>query len=61
MDKLHVMKILAGLVIGALIGIGANYLCKITGGACPLMSNIIVSTILIALIGAMIAASMAFK
>lgn len=55
------LKILAGLIIGALIGFGANYLCKLTGGACPLMNNIIVSIVLWALIGGMVAASMTLK
>ena len=55
------LKILAGLIIGALIGFGANYLCKITGGACPLMTNRIVSIVLWALIGGAVGASMAFK
>ena len=55
------IKISAGIIIGSLIGLGANYLCKITGGACPLMSSKIVSIILWALIGGMIGASMAFK
>ena len=58
---MKITKILAGLILGALMGFGANYLCKITGGACPLISNIIVSIILWALIGGMVAASMAFK
>ena len=55
------LKILAGLIIGALIGFGANYLCKITGGACPLVSNRILSIVLWSLIGGMVAASMTLK
>ena len=58
---MKIIKILAGLILGALIGFGANYLCKITGGACPLMGNIIVSVILWGLIGGMVAASMSLK
>ena len=55
------LKILAGFIIGSLVGFGANYLCKITGGACPLMSNVVVSVVLLGLIGAVVAASMAYK
>jgi hypothetical protein len=45
------IKILIGVVIGGLIGLGANYLCMLTGGACPLMNNKIVAILLWALIG----------
>ena len=55
------IKIFLGVIIGALLGLGGNYLCRITGGACPLMSNKIISIILWALIGGMVGASMAFK
>ena len=58
---INILKIFLGIVIGVSIGLGANYFCKITGGACPLMSNIMVSIILWALIGGMVAASMVFK
>ena len=57
----NMLKILAGFIIGSLVGFGANYLCKITGGACPLMSNVVVSVVLLGLIGAVVAASMAYK
>ena len=55
------IKILAGIVIGALIGLGANYLCTLTGGVCPLMSNKVISIVLWALIGGMVGASLAFR
>jgi hypothetical protein len=45
-------KITAGAAAGALIGFGANYLCEITGGACPLMNNMIISIIIWSLLGA---------
>lgn len=47
--------------MGAGLGIAGNYLCKLTGGACPLMSNKIVSVVLWALIGGLVGASMAMK
>jgi len=49
------MKIIIGGIIGALIGLAIGYFGKCTSGACPLTSNPIVSTIIGALIGAMIA------
>lgn len=55
------LKILSGIAIGALLGLGGNYLCKLTGGACPLMSNKIISIALWAFIGGMVGASLAFK
>ena len=54
-------KIIIGVVLGACVGIAGNYLCRITGGACPLMSNKLVSIILWALIGGLIGASMWLK
>ena len=45
------IKIFLGVVIGALIGLAGNYLCMITGGACSLMNNRIISIILWALVG----------
>ena len=54
-------KILLGIAIGALIGLGGNYLCKLTGGACPLLSNKIVSIALWALIGGVVGVSLTFK
>jgi len=51
------MKIVIGAVIGGAIGLGLGYFGKCTSGACPLMSNPVVSTILGALIGALLAAT----
>ncbi|MBD3295806.1 MAG: hypothetical protein GF392_00375 [Candidatus Omnitrophica bacterium] len=51
-------KITAGAAAGALTGFGANYLCKLTGGACPLMSNMIMSVIIWALLGAAVGATL---
>ena len=51
------IKIIVGMIIGALIGLGGNYLCKITGGACPLMNSRIISVIIWTLIGGMAGAS----
>lgn len=51
-------KITAGVAAGALIGFGASYLCKLTGGACPLMSNMIMSVIIWALLGAAVGATL---
>lgn len=53
-----VIRILAGLLIGAGIGFGANYLCHLTGGACPLMSNRLTAIVIWALIGGLIGASL---
>ncbi|MBD3379193.1 MAG: hypothetical protein GF408_01880 [Candidatus Omnitrophica bacterium] len=50
------MRMLIGGAIGALAGLGANYLCMITGGACPLMRSKVVAVILWACIGALLAA-----
>ncbi|MGB3113661.1 MAG: hypothetical protein WBC00_03455 [Candidatus Omnitrophota bacterium] len=52
------IRIIIGAVIGALIGLGGNYLCMLTGGACPLMNNRIVAVVLWTRIGAMFGASL---
>lgn len=49
------MKMLLGAVIGGAIGFGIGYFGKCASGACPLTSNPIISTIIGALIGSMIA------
>ena len=49
------MKAVIGIVIGGAIGFGLGYFGKCTSGGCPLTSNPIVSTIIGAVIGAMIA------
>ncbi len=52
------VKILVGIIVGAVIGYGANYLCMLTGGACPLMKSKITSIIIWVLIGGMVGVSM---
>ena len=47
------IRTIIGAIVGALIGLGGNYLCMLTGGACPLMNNKIVAIVLWTLIGAM--------
>ena len=49
------MKIFLGVVIGGLVGFGIGYLGKCTSGMCPLTSNPVISTIIGAVFGAMIA------
>ncbi|MDD5174608.1 MAG: DUF6132 family protein [Candidatus Omnitrophota bacterium] len=49
------MKMILGIVIGGVIGFGIGYFGKCASGACPLTSNPIISTIIGAMIGAMIA------
>ena len=55
------MKIILGALIGGGIGFGMNYLCKLTGGACPLMSNPIASVIIWGVVGAMVGAGIMMK
>jgi hypothetical protein len=50
------IRILIGAVVGGLIGLGGNYLCMLTGGACPLLNNRIVAIVLWTLIGALFGA-----
>lgn len=50
------MKMILGIVIGGAIGFGIGYFGKCASGACPLTSNPVISTIIGAVIGAMIAA-----
>ncbi|MFC1590009.1 DUF6132 family protein [Candidatus Omnitrophota bacterium] len=49
------MKIVLGIIIGGAIGFAIGYFGKCASGACPLTSNPIISMILGATIGAMIA------
>lgn len=49
------MKILIGVLIGAVAGFAAGYFGKCTSGTCPLTSNPIISTIIGALFGALLA------
>lgn len=48
------MRIFLGVVIGGAIGFGVGYFGRCISGACPLTSNPVTSTIIGALIGAMI-------
>ncbi len=50
------MKMIIGIVVGAVIGFGVGYFGKCVSGACPLTSNPIISTLIGAIIGAMITA-----
>ena len=50
------VKIIIGAVVGGAIGFGMNYLCIMTGGACPLMKFKVTAIFVWALIGAMIGA-----
>lgn len=49
------MKILLGVLIGALIGFGVGYFGKCASGTCPLTSNPFISTIIGAVLGLIIA------
>ena len=49
------MKIILGVVIGGVAGFALGYFGKCASGTCPLTSNPIISTIMGALLGAMIA------
>jgi len=48
------VKIALGILIGAGIGFAVGYFGKCASGVCPLTSNPLISTIVGALIGAMI-------
>ena len=48
------MKVFLGVIIGGAIGFGVGYFGKCTSGACPLTNSPVTSTIIGALIGAMI-------
>ncbi|MGB2600064.1 MAG: hypothetical protein WBD04_07870 [Candidatus Omnitrophota bacterium] len=52
-----VTRMIIGAVIGGLIGLGGNYLCALTGAACPLMDNKAIAVVLCALIGGLIGAA----
>jgi len=51
-----IIRIIIGAVVGGLIGLAGNYLCTITGGACPLLKSRIVAVLIWALIGGMFGA-----
>lgn len=50
------IRIIIGIVIGGLVGLGANYLCMATGAVCPLIDNRVVAIVLCALIGGLFGA-----
>jgi hypothetical protein len=50
------MKILVGMLIGAVAGFAVGHFGKCASGTCPLTSNPIISTIIGATFGALIAA-----
>ena len=50
------MRIMIGLLIGGCIGFGVGYIGKCASGTCPLTSNPILSTVIGALIGALMTA-----
>jgi phage shock protein E len=52
------MRILIGMLIGAIAGFAVGYFGKCTSGTCPLTSNPIISTIIGALFGALFATSL---
>ena len=49
------MRITLGISIGGIIGFAIGYFGKCTSGVCPLTSNPIISTVIGATLGAMIA------
>ena len=49
------MRIIIGAVIGGVIGFAVGYIGKCASGTCPLTGNPIVSTVIGALLGALIA------
>ena len=48
------MKILLGIIIGGAIGFAIGYFGKCASGVCPLTSNPLISTIIGALLGAIL-------
>lgn len=48
------MKIVLGIIIGGAIGFAVGYFGKCVSGVCPLTSNPIISSIIGALIGALL-------
>ena len=50
------MKIVLGAVIGGAAGFAIGYFSKCVSGTCPLTGNPVISTIIGALLGALIAA-----
>jgi hypothetical protein len=54
--KADKMRIIIGVLVGGSIGFLVGYVGKCSSGACPLTGNPIISTIIGALLGALIAA-----
>jgi len=54
--KVVKMRIIIGALIGSGIGFLVGYLGKCTSGTCPMTGNPIISTIIGAVLGALIAA-----
>lgn len=48
------MKVFMGIVIGGAVGFAIGYFGKCSSGVCPLTSNPIISTVIGALLGAMV-------
>ncbi len=56
------LNILMGLFFGAVAGLGASFLCRVfAGGVCPLTSDPATSSLLGALIGALVVVTMSMK
>ena len=53
--EMFLMKIALGIAIGGAIGFAIGYFGKCASGVCPLTSNPVISMVLGAMIGAMIA------
>jgi hypothetical protein len=50
------MKIMIGVLIGAVAGFAVGHFGKCASGTCPLTSNPIISTVIGAMLGALLAA-----
>jgi hypothetical protein len=50
------MKIVIGTLIGAVVGFAVGYFGKCASGTCPLTSNPVISTVIGATFGALLAA-----
>jgi hypothetical protein len=48
------LKVILGIFVGGLIGFGIGYFGKCSSGMCPLTSNPIISTIIGAILGAIV-------
>ena len=52
------MKVVFGALIGAVAGFGVGYFGKCASGTCPLTSNPVISTVIGATFGALLAAGL---